>query len=250
VRLAGIQKAYVDLVRTAGPPDRLDDHDLALLFDGAYREAFYMHDPATVRDAEKFLNAMQKRGTATDEQYRLMHETFMGARMFDEARELAKQHPVPGLEAVPDLRSSVLVPGQPTELAVDPTARVLLRESVDMQLEQVVIVSHPRCHFSANAMQYIAADPVLRVALDHARWLAPQHDHLELDAIQQWNREHPEMQHVIAYRNDEWPMIDSWGTPTFYFIKNGTVVAKVEGWNGDKTKADLLAGFRSIGVNP
>jgi hypothetical protein len=247
-RLAGIHAAYVELARAAGPLDNVSNRDLSLLFDGASTEAFYMHDAATIREAATLLDIMQRRGSATDEHYREMHETFMGARMFDEARALEHQHPVPDLEVAPDLRSAELVPGQPTELVVDQAARVLLRESVDLQPAQVVVVSHPRCHFSANAMRYIDADPALSAAFQHARWLAPQHNNLELDALQQWNRQHPQMRHAITYRSDEWPMIDSWGTPTFYFIKDGAVRAKVEGWDGDKTRAELLAGLRQIGM--
>jgi len=94
---------------------------------------------------------MQRRGIATAAQFRDMHETFMGARMFDDARALAAQHPGPDLEAAPELRTAAPVPGQPTAMAVDQTARVLLRRSVDMHPAQIVVVSHPRCHFSANA---------------------------------------------------------------------------------------------------
>jgi len=248
-RLAGIQAAYAELVRAAGPLDRINNHDLSLLFEGAYREAFYMHHAATIREATALLDAMQKRGIATDEHYRKMYETFIGARMFDEARALAKRHSVPDLEEAPDLREAVLLPGQPTKMVVDPTARVLLRRSVDLHPVQVVVVSHPRCHFSENAMRDIQADPVLRTAfLEHATWLAPQHDNLEFDAIQRWNREHPGMQHAIAYRNDEWPMIDSWGTPTFYVIKGGVVSAKVEGWDGEGSRDKLIAGLREVGL--
>jgi hypothetical protein len=58
--------------------------------------------------------------------------------------------------------------------------------------------------------------------------------------FQRWNHEHPAMQHTIAYRNDEWPMIDWWGTPTFYFIKDGAVIAKFVGWPKEGRRAELL----------
>jgi hypothetical protein len=248
-RLAGIQAAYAELAHAAGPLDHVSNRDLALLYDGAYREAFYVHDAGTIRDMAKFLDAMQERGIAAEDHYRNMYDTFAGARMFAGARALAKQHPVPDLEATPELREADLAPGQPTELAVDPNARVLLRRSVDLQPAQVVVVSHPQCHFSHNAMRDIEADPVLREAfLKHAKWLAPQHDNLEFDAIQRWNREHPEMEHAIAYRDDEWPMIDSWGTPTFYFFKDGAVRAKVEGWPKEGSRTELLAALRQVGL--
>ena len=88
------------------------------------------------------------------------------------------------MEVVPELRSNALVPGSPTELVVDPEARVLLRRSVDLQPAQVLVVSHPECHFSQDAIRDIEADPVLREAFVNAKWLGPQHNNLKFDAFQ------------------------------------------------------------------
>jgi hypothetical protein len=245
-RLTQIRAAYDELARVAFA--RFNDRDIAVLLDGAYHGAFYGHDVASVGLAATLLDVMEKRGIATDEHYLTMHETFMGARMFDEARALAARHPVPGIEAVPELRSAELVSQAPTELVVDPGARVLLRRSVDLQPAQVLVVSHPLCHFSQDAMRDIEADPVLREAFIKAKWLGPQHNNLKFDAFQRWNHDHPGMQHTIAYRKDEWQMIDWWGTPTFYFIKDGAVIAKAIGWPKEGRRAELLADLRHVGL--
>jgi hypothetical protein len=245
-RLARIRDAYDDMVRVAF--DRFDDHDIAVLLDGAYNGAFFGNDVASVGLAATLLGVMEKRGIATDKHYLDMHEAFMGARMFEDARALAERHPVPGIEAVPDLRSDVTVPGAPTEMVVDPGARALLRKSVDLEQVQVLVVSHPNCHFSQDAMRDIEADPVLREAFAHAKWLGPQHNNLKFDAFQRWNHEHPAMQHTIAYRNDEWPIIDWWGTPTFYFIKDGSVTARFVGWPEEGRRAELLTALRKVGL--
>jgi hypothetical protein len=122
-----------------------------------------------------------------------MYEAFIGARMLIEARALAGQHPMPELQALPKLHEATdLVPGHPTEWAVNPNKRELLRRSADLQPVQVVVVSHPLCHFSQHAMRDIQSDPVLReVFLKHAKWLVPQSNRLDFDVIQQWNRRTP-----------------------------------------------------------
>jgi hypothetical protein len=188
--------------------------------------------------------------TSTTKHYLQMYEAFIGARMFTEARALTKQHQMPVFEVLPELHEAAdLVPGHPTEWVVDPNARVLLRRNVDLQPAQVVVVSHPQCHFSQNAVRDIQADPVLRETfLEHAKWLAPQSNRLDFDVIQRWNREHPSQEITIAFRRDEWPMIDSWATPTFYFLKNGVVSAKVEGWPKEGSRSELLAALRQVGL--
>ena len=45
-------------------------------------------------------------------------------------------------------------------------------------------------------------------------------------------------------------MIDYWGTPTFYFLQNGVVRAKVTGWPKEGRRAELLAALRQVGLIP
>lgn len=158
---------------------------------------------------------------------------------------------MPELEVLPELHEAPdLIAGHPTEWAVDPNKHELLRRSVDLhQSTQVVIISHPLCHFSQAAMHDIQADPVLSKIFEaNARWLIPQGNHLDFGVVQQWNREHPGQQAALAFRRDEWPMIDSWATPTFYFLKNGVVNAKVEGWPKEGRRSELLTALRQVGL--
>jgi hypothetical protein len=198
-----------------------------------------------------FLNTLQERGLASSAHYLHMYEIFIGARMLTEARALASQHPMPELEPLPELHEEPdVVPGQPTEWVVHQSQRELLRRNADVRAPaQVVIVSHPLCHFSRAAAHDIQTDPVLRETLEgHATWLAPQDTHINFNAVQQWNQQHPEQEVTLTFRREEWPMIDSWATPTFYFLKNGVAVAKVAGWPRQGRRSELLAGLRQIGL--
>ena len=51
-----------------------------------------------------------------------------------------------------------------------------------------------------------------------------------------------------VYLQKEWPLIESWQTPGFYFIKDGTIVASVIGWPGDQQLETLKDAFRRIGL--
>jgi len=231
--------------------DRLDDDDLDTLYRAAQLAVFYTHDQGHVLDMVSFLNGLQERGLASKNHYVQMYEAFIGARMLTEAQALARQHPMPELEVLPELHEAAgVVPGHPTEWVVNPSERELLRRNVDLhQSAQVVIVSHPLCHFSKAAMRDIQADPVLSEVLRaHATWLAPQDNHINFDVVQKWNQGHPGQEIALAFRRDDWPMIDSWATPTFYFLKNGEVTAKVEGWPKEGHRSELLAALRGVGL--
>jgi hypothetical protein len=253
-RAAVIGAAYNELlssVRAIKPLDSANDHELDLLYKAARLTAFYTLDGEHVRDMASFLDGLERRGLATKSHHVQMYEVLIKTRMLAEARELARRHPLPELEPLPALHEAAdLVAGQPTEWAVDPDRHALLRRSVDLHRPaQVVIVSHPSCHFSQAAMQDIQADSVLgEVFREHARWLAPQGAHLYFDVVQRWNREHPEREITLTFQREEWPMIDSWGTPTFYFLKDGVVRAKVEGWPKGGRRPELLAALRQVGL--
>jgi hypothetical protein len=78
--------------------------------------------------------------------------------------------------------------------------------------------------------------------------MAPQVSAFDWDVFEQWNREHPGQETTLAFRHDEWPMIDWWGTPTFYFFKSGTLSAKVRGWPKGGRKPELQAALRQVGL--
>jgi hypothetical protein len=66
--------------------------------------------------------------------------------------------------------------------------------------------------------------------------------------FQSWNQTHPGQEITLAYRDAEWPMITRWGTPDFYFLKDGVVRAKVFGWPPGGRKAQLVAALHEVGL--
>jgi hypothetical protein len=249
-RAAAVGSAYDEqFSATSRVVDQLPDADLDLLFRAAQAAAFYTLDPRHVRDMQLAMDALETRGLASRRHYMRAQETFINARRIGEALELSRRHP-DDVEAVPVLREAAgIEPGQPTEWVVAPARPELLRRAVDLRGVQLLVVSHPRCHFARAAMRDIEGDPALRQAFDaHARWLAPPDGTFSLDAIQRWNGEHPGQTIALAFRGEEWPMIDSWATPTFYFLDDGVVVAKVRGWPREGRREELLTALRRVGL--
>jgi hypothetical protein len=247
-RATAVGSAYdEELSASSKVLDQVHDSDLDLVFRAAQAAAFYTLDPRHVRDMQSALDELEARGLASRRHHVHAQETFIKARRIGEALELSRRHPA-DVEAVPVLRAAAgIEPGQPTEWVVDPDRPELLRRGVDLRPAQVLVVSHPRCHFSRAAMHDIEADPALRQVFHaHARWLAPPGGSFSVDAIQEWNREHQGQTTALAFRREEWPMIDSWETPSFYFLENGVVMAKVQGWPGGGRRDELVTALRRV----
>jgi hypothetical protein len=251
-RAAAVASAYDELFASlpahALAATRARD-ELAVLFQAAHLTASYTLSERHVRAMAAFLGALEERGHAGNAEYQRMYKALVTARMLSEAREFAGRHPLAELEPLPELHEAAdLVPGLPTEWTVDPDRRVLLHRNVYMDPVQILVVSHPMCHFSQAAVGDIQADATLdEVFRSHAKWLALP-DAIYFDVIQKWNKEHTHQVTTLTNRREEWPMIDTWATPTFYFIKDGAVVAKVIGWPKEGRRADLIAAARQIGL--
>ena len=113
----------------------------------------------------------------------------------------------------------------------------------------IVAVSHPMCGPSRRAMAAIEADAGLaRIFRGNAHWIAPADRRLHLDVLRAWNQDHPLTQFAVAWRRDEWPQIDHWATPTFYFFARGDLVAKVSGWPDEGRHEELMAAARAAGI--
>jgi hypothetical protein len=243
------EAAFTPEQESGGSLISVNDGDLDLLYRAAQTAAFYTLDPRHIRGMRAALDELQRRGRAPARYFVQTHEILVKARMLAEARELGKRHPMP--EVLPEFREAEDIQADgPTEWVVHPTKYELLRRNVALRdAIKVVVVSHPLCHFSRAAMRDIQADPVLRELFSaHAKWLAPQDGRLNVTAIQKWNQEHPGQETTLTFRREEWPMIERWGTPRFYFRENGVLKAKVAGWPKEGRRAELLSAFRQVGL--
>jgi hypothetical protein len=52
----------------------------------------------------------------------------------------------------------------------------------------------------------------------------------------------------FAYKREEWPMIERWETPVFYFFRDGRVVGKVIGWPVAGRKNEIRRSLRRAGL--
>jgi hypothetical protein len=254
IRAAAMGALYQELFASSDPKRRLDrvaDKDLELLYRAASLVEYDTLDAKYLPDMQSYLDALQRRNVASHREMVRMYQALVSARKLAEAGELARHHPHPEMPALPALRdASGTAGGLPTELVLDLDRHELVRRSVDLhQAALIVVVGHPSCHFTQNAVRAIQADSVLgEVFRAHAVWLAPQESAFGWDQLEQWNRSHPGQELAIAFRRDEWPAIDTWNLPTFYFFKDGALRAKFFGWPEQGRWAELRSALRQIGL--
>lgn len=232
--------------------DGLSDDDLELLYRSSNVAAFFVQNFRYVEYMRIDIEALQKRGLAYDRHYLDLYESYISLRMFGRAVELLNDHKLKYAEKIPHITVSQKNKSGPRVFVVDRKAGELKLQSVGIKDGiKIVIVSHPLCHFSKNASDYIAANAFLKGFFDqHAIWLVPPSRKIEFDLIGEWSLNHQKGSTMLAYGREDWPMITSWDTPTFYFLKDGNVVDVVAGWPKEGNQAALWAALHKVGLYP
>lgn len=221
--------------------ERSTTADLHFLFKAAYLPAFYIGSPRYVDDVSNVLNALERRNAATSEERERLYRAFLLIRDFASARELLQRHSNLPVDPIPAISSGFNDP-KVNAFDFDADADVLRPLRFDVSRgAHLIVIAHPLCGFSRNAVASIEEDSAFaEVLAARTVWLAPVDGSLYLAEFRDWNRAHPNVHIVQARRKSDWPMIKDWGTPQFYALRDGEVVAHVVGWPKEGRRQELL----------
>ena len=221
----------------------LSDAEVELLFRATDDMAYF---PSGAKYTDLLMRThgeLLRRSIATSRHHAALHGELIEARRFSEARALYRAHPE-DLEALPELVAEPI--DAPSVWAVDVTPNRLTRQALDADRTSIVALVHPRCHFSQKALATILSDPLLRpMFARHATLIVPTERAFRIDEVRQWNQEQPEFPMAFMHTRSDWPMFRAWGTPVFYFFRDGKLEETVDGWpQGGSREALLQAGTR------
>lgn len=230
----------------------LDSASADFMFRAGYISVFYTREATGLAEMVHALARLEQLGVARPQHYSDMLSAFVITRQLERATALSSSGKAVNDRAVPNFADDASIPpGVPTEWLVDPVKNEIRRQPfVIPQTPFVLVVSSPKCAFSRQAFEDISRDSTLRKDLiAHSRWISPVEGKIDIAAFQAWNSSHPDAAISIANAHRDYPFVDHWATPTFYFLNRGQVVAKVVGWPkggriGEIERAMQLIGLR------
>ena len=224
-----------------------DEASLHLRFDDAMLASSYRTDPYAVDAMQASLAELEHRGAAKREELARMRNALLSARRFDDATKFGASHPKAGLAPLPRfVDAGNIASGQPSAWREAGDGR-FERVGLDLGPAQVLVMAG--CHFSDDAAREISADPVLGPAFRaHATWLGLPPGPEDPADVAEWNRAHPQAPMLTLYDRAEWPMFPHWRMPSFFVVRDGTVVATVIGWKPADARDALVALMRKNGL--
>jgi hypothetical protein len=213
-----------------GAVHHISDDDIVGLFRTTYISGFYYPSDSVGDAIWLYLFEMKRRGIDKDYYYSEAFSYYVKSRDFSRANKLAHIHHVDGMEGLPKI---VLSPVKANRFIVWKylkSADQIERSSIDLRGRHIVVVAHPLCHFTVNAVSAIESDVVLRNAFVGSVWVSPPNEKIQMDVFSKWNRLHPIESMSVVDKVGEWPIFDVWATPTFYFVKDAKVIDVISGW--------------------
>ncbi len=180
------------------------------------------------------------------------HRLYVAQRRFDEARSLRARFPKVDFHLVPVIQNSK--PFKHGDISViEAASDRLIRKPLDVsQKTGVIMVGSTGCFFSRFAMEHISEDETLnRLFQEHSLGLMGSWDILSIPAVIEYNAGPAPVKLQYVWSETEWPQINYWGTPTFYFLKDGEVVYRHIGWLKEDRMQNLekmRIGFELIGL--
>jgi len=214
--------------------DTRSDRELVYLFRATELIA---SDAPSAEDAphlQAIVNTMARRGIARAQDYRRVLDSLLLTRDFTGAREFVSLHPQQGLQPVPQFRDRIgRAANAPTLWMPVSASDALERTPWDLAPTQILVVAG--CHFSRDAAEDIARDPVLGpVFKSHAHWLMLPPGQEDPGSVREWNRSFPDAPALQIVDRSEWPILPAgWRMPTFLVVHNGKVVEHIIGWPRD-----------------
>ena len=208
------------------------DANLALHWQAVSSTAFYSADGGVADAAVRVHAELERRGVADAKATDRVFNALLKARRFDAARDFAARHPDANLAAVPQfIDTDTGDMASAWQFSADGSKAK--RIGIDLTPLQIIVVAG--CHFSEDAAREIAIDPLLGPVFSrHARWLSRQPGGEKLDALAEWNRNHPHAPMLAIHDRSEWALISEWVMPTFAIVKDGKVIDSTKGWSSDE----------------
>lgn len=210
---------------------RLGKKELELRFASADVATFYSHDDVIAGEMLDIYKLLRAKEVRRPEELSAVAGAQIISRSFSRLDGMQEIGPLPKEFNVPEIDNKVVEVNANWQI-LRPSAGKLIRDVYPIdQGKFVVVISNPLCGFSEAASKVIESDKDLSVFFSkHGLWLVPPARRLyDVDVIE-WNKSHSSQKMVLAYKTNNWPIIDDWSTPIFYFLENGIVVDKIVGW--------------------
>ncbi|WP_143073981.1 hypothetical protein [Roseateles sp. YR242] len=113
----------------------------------------------------------------------------------------------------------------------------------------IIVTTGMGCGFSRRALHEIQRRPAVASKISrHTRFISLPDSALDVSAIVEWEERNSPFKLEFIHRLSDWPMIERFATPVFYFFSRGELKQITTGWPEGGNMDELEAGLQNIGL--
>lgn len=195
--------------------------------------SYYTHSTQIVEQYLIYFNILQSKHWSEKSDYTSMYGTLVQRRMFTEAKVFYTKYAQFGLSNLPQiLKDNQINEGVTFYTSHNEKKNTLIEKKyIFPKGKSIIIIAHPLCHFCQRAVAEIAKNKRLsQILAKRSFGIVPVDRNFNSELLYNWNKKHPNFQLNYIQNSNDFPMLDFWGTPTFYFLDNNKVIDKLVGW--------------------
>lgn len=220
----------------------LSSKELHQLYVSLYTISFYTNKSEIIERVLHVLKEKIKREEHVDNLIIKLHGLYIGARQFEHASQLVKQHPDILFPLTPKIIIDNTNNKQRTLLEFRGGAE-LVRENYDIaNKKQIIVVTNPLCNPSKRFKKWLDENKnINNIFKNQSTWVVPVSSRLYLKEVAE------DTSLNIIFNSNEWPEITYWGTPTFYFYDKGKLQGQLVGWPQQTNETKLIEKLKQLG---
>jgi hypothetical protein len=227
---------------------KMDATILHRTFSAVRKVSFYSANRQSVSLMKMIIDEKKSRGESVSGILPKLHSAYVRTRQFDKAKVLVTEYPSIKFSALPQVkhdksasRSLYTVNDQATK--IEQTAFNFPKGG------HAVVVSAPICSPCKRLFSWLQTRPKLKkVMTEQATWITPVVGELYLEEMRETNDTYAPIRLQYTYSQKQWPEIEYWATPTFYFYQDGELVKQMSGWPKKGREQALLSGLKAVGL--
>jgi hypothetical protein len=228
----------------------LSSKRLHVLFNLLWHTYYFSFEPELIEHLQNIVKIKRDMGEYIDNLLITIHEALIMDRDIVSAKHIENDNP----------RIS-FSPTMPINIGSNMNRSILKSNSLTNNLQRVpfdfprggylVIIASPVCSASNRFMSWLNEQNELKSILkSNALFITPSDSSFYITEMKKLNKKVSPITINYSYKENEWPEIKLWETPTFYFYYNGKLKSQLVGWVEVSSSNKLLSELKSINLFP
>lgn len=227
---------------------KMDAASLHRTFSAVQTVTFYSANRQSVSLMKMIIDEKKHRGESVSAILPKLHSAYVRTRQFDKANVLAAEYPNITFSVLPQVKHDK--PASRSLYTVNDQATKIEQTAFNFPAGgHVVVVSAPICNPCKRLFSWLKTRPKwMTVIAENTTWITPVVGELYLDQMRETNDTYAPIRLQYTYSQKQWPEIEYWATPTFYFYRDGKLVKQMSGWPKKGREQALLSGLEVVGL--